>query len=132
MNYYKKLLDTALNNLYQPHCVTRIQPTQSVQALHFQTFKMTDAQYKEYKATGHSKTVYALDFIVKYKPENMHDNGHYLCIMFQGEKVFEKKRKGLLDVGFKRVLKDFETTYKLINEYHAHKKRELLASIIGG
>lgn len=129
---YKELLDVALNNLYQSNCVTRTVPTQSVQALHFQTFKMTDAQYKEYKATGHSKTVYALDFIVKYKPENMHDNGNYLCIMFQGEKVFEKKRKGLLDMGFKRTLKDFEATYKLINEYHAHEKRELLSSVLRG
>ena len=128
---YKQLLDVALNNLYQPQCVTRCVPTQSVQALHFQTFKMTDAQYKEYKATGHSQTVYALDFIVKYKPENMHDNGHYLCIMFQGEKIFEKKRKGLLDVAFRHVLKDFEATYKRVSEFHAHEKRELLSSIIG-
>lgn len=129
---YKDLLDMALHNLQEKNCVTRCAPTQSVQALHFQTFKMNDYQYKEYKKTGHSKTVYALDFIIKYKPENIHDNGHYLCIMFQGEKIFEKKRKGLLDFGFKRVLKDFEATYNQINQFHAQEKRELLEVIIGG
>ena len=128
---YKTLLDLAVKNLKNPYCVSRVQPTQSVQALHFQTFKMSEAQYKVYKATGHSQTVYAIDFIIKYKPENMHDNGHYLCIMFQGEKVFEKKRRGVWDVGFKRVLKDFETTYRQINEHHAGAKRELLARLIG-
>lgn len=127
---YKTLLDLCLKNLYEKDCVTRCVPTQSVQALHFQTFKMTPSQYKEYKAKGHSNTIYAIDFIVKYKPENIHDNGHYLCIMYQGEKIFEKKRKGL-GVGFRGVLKDFEATYNLIQEYHAHEKRELLQSIIG-
>lgn len=129
---YKELLDLATKNLYDPNCVTRAVPTQSVQALHFQTFKMTPNQYKAFKSTGHSNTVYALDFIVKYKPENIHDTHNYVCIMFQGEKIFEKQRKSVLDVGFYKVLKDFETTYKLIQEYHAYEKRELLTSLIRG
>lgn len=128
---HRDLLDIALKNLYEKNCVTRIAPTQSVQALHFQTFKMTGAQYSEFKKTGHSKTLYAIDFIVKYKPENIHDTHDYVCIMFQGEKIFEKQRKGLFDGSFKRILKDFETTYKLINDFHANEKRVLLASILG-
>ena len=128
---YKELLNLAIKNLETPYCVSRVQPTQSVQALHFQTFKMNESQYQTYKKTGHSQTVYALDFIVKYKPENIHDNGHYLCIMFQGEKVFEKKRKGLLDRSFYRVLRDFETTHKTIQAFHADKKRKILQNLIG-
>ena len=129
---YKELLDLATKNLTEKNCVTRIAPTQSIQALHFQTFRMTDAQYREFKKTGHSKTVYAIDFIVKYKPENIHDTHNYVCIMFQGEKIFEKQRKGLLDVVFKRVLKDFETTYKTIQDFKANEKVELLIPLIRG
>lgn len=129
---HKELLDLALTNLTEKNCVTRIAPTQSIQALHFQTFKMTDAQYREFKKTGHSKTVYAIDFIVKYKPENIHDTHDYVCVMFQGEKIFEKQRKGLLDCCFKKILKDFETTYNAIQEYKANEKRELLATLLRG
>lgn len=129
---YKELLDLATKNLYEKDCITRIAPTQSIQALHFQTCKLTDAQMRAFKKTGHSETIYAIDFIVKYKPENIHDTRHYVCIMFQGEKIFEKQRKGLLDVGFKRVLNDFETTYNLIKEYKAYEKREILADLLRG
>lgn len=129
---YRELLDLATKNLYEPNCVTRIAPTQSIQALHFQTFKMTEAQYKEFKKTGHAKTIYAIDFIVKYKPENIHDTRHCLCIMFQGEKIFEKQRHSVLDIGYKRVLADFEATYRLIQEYKAYEKRELLADLLRG
>lgn len=129
---YQELLDCALKNLGALNCVTRIAPTQSIQAKHFQTFMMTPSQYKAFKSTGHSNTIYALDFLVKYKPENMHDNGHYICIMYQGEKIFEKKRKHLLDFGFYKVLKDFEKTYNLINDYHVEEKREQLLPLIRG
>lgn len=129
---YKELLDCALKNLMEPNCVSRIAPTQSIQAKHFQTFKMTPNQYKTFKSSGHSNTVYALDFLVKYKPENIHDNGHYICVMYQGEKIFEKKRKGFWDFGFRKVLKDFERTYDLINDFHAEQKREQLLPLIRG
>jgi hypothetical protein len=93
---------------------------------------MTPNQYKAFKSSGHSNTIYALDFLVKYKPENIHDTRHYVCIMYQGEKIFEMKRKSIFDRKFAKVLKDFEHTYELINDFHAEEKRELLLPLIRG
>lgn len=128
---YNLLLRQAVHNLQSKYCVARTVPTQSVQALHFQTCKMTEKQFNEYQAKGTAKTVYALDYIIKFKPENIHDNGHYLAIMFQGEKVYERKRKHWLDFGFYLARRDFLRAYREIKEYHANKKRAALSRLLG-
>ena len=127
---YKDYLAIALKNLTEKNCVTRISPTQSVQAKHFQTCKMTPTQYKRFKKEGTSNTEYALDFIMKYKPESMHDNGHYICIMFRGERIFELKRKHFFDREFNKVRKDFELVFDTIKRYHAGKAEEQLKEIL--
>ena len=127
---YIDYLEIAEKNLEADCAVTRVMPTQSIQAKHFQTCKFTEVQYKKYEKSGTANTIYGLDFLVKYKPENMHDNGHYICIMFRGEKVFELKRKHIFDFKFYRVRKQFEMVFDTIKRYHSDKAEALLKEIL--
>lgn len=127
---YKDYLALAIVNLGKDCTVTRIAPTQSIQAKHFQTCKFTEVQYKKYEKNGTANTIYGLDFLVKYKPENMHDNGHYICIMFRGEKVFELKRKHIFDFKFYKVRKHFELVFDTIKRYHSDKQEKVLKEIL--
>lgn len=128
---YKDLLKLAKRNMTAKNCITRIMPTQSIQVLHFQTCKLTEENYRIFKEKGTAKTIYALDFVLKFKPENMHDHGNYAFIMFQGEKVFEAEKKHLLDFGFNSVKNDFLEAYNEIKEYQAAKKAKILENTLG-
>lgn len=128
---YNDLLNTAKRNLTEKNCITRIMPTQSVQVLHFQTCKFTEEEYKMYKEQGNAKTIYALDFVIKFKPENMHDHGNCVFVMFQGEKVFEMDKRHIFDREFAKVQRDFVEAYKEIKEYQAAKKSKVLEGLLG-
>lgn len=128
---YKDLLRQAKANMAAKNCITRVMPTQSIQVLHFQTCKFTEENYRIFREKGTAKTIYALDFVIKFKPENMHDHGNYAFIMFQGEKVFEAEKKHLFDFGFNKVKKDFVEAYNEIKAYQAAKKENVLRSVLG-
>lgn len=128
----RRYLFLAVKNLRAPNSVSRVCPTQSVQALHFQTCRMDREAFREFKQKGSARTLYALDFIVKFRPENMHDNGHYLCIMFQGERIYERKRRHVLDIGFYRMRRVFLRAYQKIQAHAAQEKTHRLEGILQG
>lgn len=127
---YKELLNLAIANLKEKNCIVRVMPTQSRQILHFQTFKATPEEYEEFKKTGHCKTIYALDFIIKYRAENMHDTANCCWILFQGEKIYERK-KGFFDFEFFKIRKDFENTFNAITDFIRNKKIKQFQAVSG-
>jgi hypothetical protein len=129
---YKNLLDIAVENLSKTNAITRVVPQQNRQVKHYQTFLMTNGQMAEFKEKKESKTIYAIDFVIKYSPDDIHDTGHYIFIMFQGEKIFERKRKTIFDFGFYKILRDFEAAHRAISKHYADEKRALLFEKIGG
>lgn len=127
-----KYVGIAIDNLTAQNCITRIAPTQSRQVLHLQTFKISPDGIPVKSEQAEYKTVYALDFVLKDKPENMHDTGHSLFVLFRGEKIWQYKRRfWLFDLKFYFYRAKFLKLYNLVADFYSEKAQQLLFEKLG-